>query len=560
MNQNKRKNAVNVYRVSSEKQFQTGDSFEEQKKQCYTVNNQCGHNRIKEFSLVETGADKDRQDFQKVLDFCKDPANKVEVLVIKSIDRLTRGGDVVYGLLKKELAGHGIEIVDANGFIQPTKNSLEHLNVHYEWGDFSVSENAEAMEANRAKQERRDILTRVIGAEIIYTRQGYAVRGAPFGLINDKIETVHGKRTIRIPHVIESQWIKVMFEMRAEGLKSDEQIVAEINKSGFKTRLHKVRDRATRMVAGTRGGKPLTVKQMQRFIRKPIYAGYIVEKWTEGQPIKAKFSGLVSVETFNKANRGKVVIVEDDIAPKILYNQSPIRRLRYNPKYPFKQVKCPICNKELSASAPRNGSGKPSPRYHCARGHKYWDMRQDIFESTIYEFIKDLKFSDEFLQLFREVVLNVWQQKRHDALEQAQVRGRRVLELEAQKQSLIQTMMSLTSPDAIKAFEDKLESVGIELALVKQERNDQEKKEVDIEEVVHYATYLMERPEVLLIDTDNSEQQRTLFRLVFDEMPNYDEIINGTARLSRTFGLKSQQSLSKSQLVTPPGVEPGFLG
>lgn len=544
----KRKNAVNVYRVSSNKQFLAGNSLEDQERACKAVNKRYEHAKVKEFELIETGAGEDRVEFQRVIDYCKNPKNKVDVVVIKSIDRFTRGGDVAYGILKNQLAKYGIKLIDAYGFIQPGQNTLSHLGIEYEWSKYSPSENAESMEANRAKQERRDILTRVIGAEILYTRQGYAVRQAPYGYMNKKIETQHGKRTIRVPHPTETKWIRKMFSLRAGGMK-DQEIVEKLNGMGFKTRIQNVRDRRTRVVVGHRGGKPLTVKQLQRFIIKPIYAGYIVERWTNYQPVKARFSGLVSVDLFNQANKGKVVIVEDDIEPRILKNQKPRQRFKHNPDYPFKAVRCPTCGQPLLASAPRNGSGKRRPYYHCSRGHPHWGVAKATFEQTIFDFINDLDFTDDFIKLFKEVCVDVWNKKRADALEESQNHGRRVLDLEAEKQSIITTMTSLSSPEALKAFESKLEEVGLELELMRRQRDTEAQKELDIEELVNYAGYLMERVDVLLIDTDNSEQQRCLFELIFDKIPTYDEIANRTVSLSRSFKLNQQPALSKTQMV-----------
>lgn len=36
----------------------------------------------------------------------------------------------------------------------------------------------------------------------------------------------------------------------------------------------------------------------------------VCEKWTNDKPIKAKYAGLVSIETFNRANRGEIRIEE----------------------------------------------------------------------------------------------------------------------------------------------------------------------------------------------------------------------------------------------------------
>ena len=60
------------------------------------------------------------------------------------------------------------------------------------------------------------------------------------------------------------------------------------------------------------GGGPLTVKQFQRMISNPIYAGVNTEKWTGGKPVQCAFGGLVSIEQFNRANKGKKLITKDE--------------------------------------------------------------------------------------------------------------------------------------------------------------------------------------------------------------------------------------------------------
>jgi len=82
----------------------------------------------------------------------------------------------------------------------------------------------------------RDIMTRMIGAEIRYVRMGYRVRQAPFGYQNKKVETPHGKRVILKPHPQESRWVIRMFELRLQGNLNDKEIVETINNLGFKTR------------------------------------------------------------------------------------------------------------------------------------------------------------------------------------------------------------------------------------------------------------------------------------------------------------------------------------
>lgn len=73
-----------------------------------------------------------------------------------------------------------------------------------------------------------------------------------------------------------------------------------------------MRDKHNRAkIIGQRGGKPLTLKVLWYTLANPIYAGINDEKWTQGKPVKCKFDGLVSLELFNQANRGKVYISDN---------------------------------------------------------------------------------------------------------------------------------------------------------------------------------------------------------------------------------------------------------
>ena len=63
-----------------------------------------------------------------------------------------------------------------------------------------------------------------------------------------------------------------MFENRAKGFLSDEKIVEQVNLKG----------------CVKRSGEPMTVKYMQSLIKKPIYAGIKLTKWT-GKAIKLPY-------------------------------------------------------------------------------------------------------------------------------------------------------------------------------------------------------------------------------------------------------------------------------
>ena len=82
--------------------------------------------------------------------------------------------------------------------------------------------------AERSKDELRDIMSRMIGAEIRYTQLGYWIRKPPYGFVSEKIETRNAKRCILRPHPVEVEFVRTMFELRARGTMHDQEIVDEI--------------------------------------------------------------------------------------------------------------------------------------------------------------------------------------------------------------------------------------------------------------------------------------------------------------------------------------------
>lgn len=355
--------AIEIGAVSSEKQLFTGDSHEDQARQMQLAiqrletTHKCKIVVKKRFNI--TGSRSGEIDVQPLLDpigYCKEQ-NRHKVIIkfalLKSIDRATRAGAIVYGYLKNEFIKAGVTLVDTYGIISTqTVNTLEHLGISYPWSIYSSSWITELLEAERAKSEVRDILTRMIGAEVNYVRLGFRVRPAPPGYKNEKVESPHGLRVILAPHDIEAPWFIRMFELRIQGNLTDEQIVELVNKMGFKTRIQKLHDKVDKKkIIGFKGGNPLDVEQLRLYLRRPIYAGINIEKWTEGKPVKGKFKGLVTVEMFNKANRGKAVIVEDGDVVRIYKNKPAewlLRKQKDNPLYPYKKyVLCSKCFEQL---------------------------------------------------------------------------------------------------------------------------------------------------------------------------------------------------------------------
>src|SRR5258708_29325360 len=211
------KNAVAAIRVSTLKQGIDGDSPDDQKNQIEQYAAGRGITITKYFLFLES-ASKEQQPMQEAVNYCTDPQNDIQFFIIKSIDRLTRGGSLSYDLLKNQLDDCSVALVDIYGVISNQRfNTLEHLCVKYKWSEYSPSKKTEMLEAERAKDEVRDIQTRMIGAQIRYARMGYWVRRPLYGFNNVHVETREGKRCILQANDKEAQLVIKMFELRARG-------------------------------------------------------------------------------------------------------------------------------------------------------------------------------------------------------------------------------------------------------------------------------------------------------------------------------------------------------
>lgn len=556
-----KKYAVGLTTVSTLKQQIAGNSPEVQKKEIKFFADSRDFEVVHIFPYTISRSKEDETIVKAIIEYCKNSKYPIKYLIFKCIDRFSRGGTFFYLHLKKELAKNGIECIDIYGIIQPPINTLAHLGMEFPWSMVSPSENAEILEANRAKQEVTTILTRMIGAEIGYRRKGYAIRPPKIGLIHKKITTHDGIRTVLDADPEKSRWVIKLLELRAEGVMSDEEIVDVVNAMGYTSGDRNRWDRTlpTPVPVGVIKGKPLTAKQLQKMVQYPEYAGVICDGWTNYQPIRtAYFDGLVSIDTFNRANRGKIAIIEkQDGSLEILRNVKPQIRNKNNPLYPYKEAAaCPKCRGELRGSAPRSKSGKHIARYHCNDNHTYWSMNREKFHTQVYEFISSLHFNQDFIRLFTETVLEVWREKQKQSEQLAIDYGKQVQLLREERQSIKDRMKLVKTEAGMKLIEEDLAEIENKIAVATQARDTNEDEDQNIDLLTTYAKYFMEHLEELLIVEDKPEQQKQLFGLAFEETPTFEEIVNGTPKLACVFELNEQYKTSKSLSVSHQGLEP----
>ncbi len=565
----KNKCAVAAIRVSTTKQGTDGDSPEAQKEQIERFANDRGIT-IKKFFVFLESASKEQQPMQEAVDYCTNAKNGIDLFIIKSIDRFTRGGSLSYDMLKTQLDSNKVQLVDIYGIISSQQvNTLDHLGFEYKWSVFSPSKKSEILEAERSKDELRDIMSRMIGAEIRYTQNGYWMRQAPIGYVSEKVETKHGKRCILRPHPAEAEHIIRIFELRAEGLLTDKQIAEKVSALGFRTRIRYKRDIEDRTrVIQQMGDAKLTEKNLKKIVSNPIYAGINVEKWTNYQAIKCVFNGLVSIDLFNRANRGKKYIAVDGDNYQIL-RQKPkphqMDKSQHNPDYAFRKfILCPECSSPLLGSASRGKNGKRYPAYHCSNHGHYFRIPKDAMEEKIMLFVRQLKVEDAKINTLIEAVREEYERRlKNNGSDTGRIDAQ-ITALRGEISITLGKIKFLNSPSAIAYIESDVEAMEQKIRHLEREKGQIAKqKPLDIESILRKARYFLEHLDELLLKQANPTRKAQLFGALFNQLPTYNDLDSGTQKTPLFTGVNSVfrlASLEKSLMVISPGIEPGLPG
>ncbi len=548
-------NCVAQCRVSSTKQSQEGESLAGQERIIRSFIANKGWHIVpngKVWSTAISGRKTDREDFEEMLAFIKEHPGHVHYYVFRSIDRATRAGGEEYARMKRVLAKEGVQMVDTYGVIQPVRNTLEEYDLEYDWSKYSSSEITESVMATTAKQEVTTILTRMIGQEINLTRQGYRTRRATDGFLNEKIYDVDGKKKpIQIPDPVRAKYYITMFDLRNQGL-SDAEIVERLNAMGYRSKMRNRHMKGGKIV-GKVGGVLLTIKHFQNIIQKPIYAGIVCEKWTHYKAIRAAYPGLVSIEVFNRANKGKMFIKEnEDSSVEMVYGSptsTAVRRNRSNPLFPFKFIRCSLCSKPFFGSSPRGKAGKKFPTYHCKRDHKYYGINKATFENTVEVFIRNLHFRPGLLQSLEQTFLAKYRERQEEIITISSAIYDNIAELKREQADKINAIVATNSSVIREKLEENVEELEIRIKAAQKESAKIQVTEDDIKAFIQEAKTIMEHPAEILLNPVDIRAQEDLFKLVFNEIPTYEEILNGTPKMSFIFELSSEYTPDVEQLV-----------
>ncbi len=300
----------------------------------------------------------------------------------------------------------------------------------------------------------------------------------------------------------------------------------------------------------SKNGKLIKFTTLNGILLQSVYAGYNSSpRLLDGETVKIKdFDGLISLETFNKNQK----IIKGDMR-ELTPSDDEL--------YPLKHTLiCSKCGKPIRASAPRTGSGKKSPRYHCCeKGHGSIGVAE--MHQLFVDYIREITPNDGTIKLFKEIVKRTAAKKLGDTNKELSKCRVEITNIDSKLNSALDALLEGKIDQKEKArYTDAL--------MIKRNELDQkilelEKTQRISESTIEYVCNFIAKPAKLWLDSD-LESRQAFQTTMFPNGLHFDvkERKFGTDDLSPLYSVicnkKESDSDSNSSMVGQVGIEPAL--
>ena len=502
------RHAVIYCRVSSKEQVENL-SLMTQEKGCREYCERNGITVVKVFvEEGESAKTQFRPEFQKMLKYCKDNGVLITDLVVFSVSRFARHA-YDHHSVKAVLAKLGIKLQSVSEPIDesPTGKLMENI-----LADFAQYDNDSRSE--------RTSLGMIAAIEL-----GQWVWQTPIGYR----KPAEGGTVSLEPDPEKAPFIRMAFELFATGGYTAQQVLDKVRALGLTTKR----------------GKPFTNQALSRLLHNPVYRGRVVsQKWE--LDIAGDFEPIVDDATFHR-----VQSVLDGKNVKPLHNQ------REHPDFPLRGfVRCGSCGTRLTGGYSTGRSSRYA-YYHCwNKDCRAVSVRREVLEQVFVDELAVVQPKQSAINLFKEVVKDVWSTRQTDALKlQGQLRNR-LRGLEERRDTLESALLyektitkeiydrqSLKLSEMIREAEAELQSCLY--------------NQVDLSELLEHATKILGAIKTTWLSKDIQLKQR-LQAAIYPEGISYTKDGLRTAVTSSVFKVLGGISGGDSHMATPTGFEPVF--
>ncbi len=458
----------------------------------------------------------DRPAMKEMLTYLEANKGNIHYLITYQTDRLTRNATDFFAL-RTLLSKLGVQYKNINSGVEDSVNE----------------ELIQNLEAVLAQHDNKVKSVRVKDNMKAHAKEGWRMSKAPHGLKN--VRDVLEKSTLAPIEGVADKVASVL-EAYSTGTHTIAGLIKMCESIGLKSAK----------------GKPIQIQAISKMLRNPIYAGLEQSSHTEGQLIPSKFKGIITPATFHRNQE----LLRSNKNTAATYKKN-------NPEFPLRRfILCANCNKPLTGSSPVGGSGKRSPRYHCARCHVPSVQSGELHEQFLH-LLASLTPDPEMEKFLKEIIVRVWrdetqtlgnkQKKLHKVLEQLTERRNKVVEMLVAGEITVDE-----KKDLVAKIKSESDAVKEDLAAIGS------LSELKTDAIDYAMRFMSNAPRIW--SNASIEHQIIYQRLVFPEGLEYDLTTNifRTPKLSALYTLASMKKdpsmTNESLLVTSRGIEPRLPG
>lgn len=502
--------AVIYVRVSDQQQV-SGTSLEFQEEECRKFCQRKGMEVMAVFREEgETAKDlslSNREEFLRGLEFCRKHKDQVHAFVVLRVDRFARNTEDHFAV-RKILLDYGVTLHSVTETI----------------GNNPAEKFIETVLAGAAEYDNAIRTRRCIDGMAAKLAQGIFPWKPPMGyLCAHTKKRGEKKREPDRPDAKTFPIIQRGLREFARGLCSQAELSRKLDRWG----LSKARGRATT--------PQLVDRALDRHLN--FYAGILVNPWT-----REEYRGLHQ-PMISDAEMRRIKLFKSGKAIEV-------KRDRFNPLFPLRRtLRCGACGHWLTGSVSRGNGGKYA-YYHCVGRHcaRYGKgIPKTLLEAEFLRYLERVTPKEEFLALFRETVLDLWQEKKAHLVEEGRGLKRDLANLEEKRRRVFELYES--GAYSRQEFRERREEAENRVAAAKISLSECRIEEFDVEGALTYAaTFIANLPRQWF---DLPKELRPRFqRLVFPEGIPYGRVEGfGTAKLGFIYQLNLQFSAQKSLVV-----------
>ena len=511
-----RKNGTVIYtRVSTREQVENL-SLDSQERLCRRYCEEQGFRLLKVFcDEGKSARTTNRPQLQAMLDYCAKHSASIDAVVQYRLDRIMRNnGDFFY--LKGYLASLGIRLVYAT---QPNIDGSPE------------GELMEGMISSTSQYESRIIGRRARDGMREARRHGKMTNAPPIGYKWQRISDEAGEI---IPDPDRAAMVTEAFRLFAEGVLSPAEITRHINRMGF---------------TSPRSGQPFRQQSLFRMLRNRRYAGYVLIDEAEGW-VKGIHTPLVDEATFDRVQRR--LDAEGAVqAPRVLENpEFPLRGL----------VRCPLCNRHLTASFSTGRHGGRYGYYHCGgKACGGLNIRREKLEGAFLDLLDSIVPAPALLSELKPRLLDVHRLRQSNVRSELRKVHQEIDALDKKLNRLHEAFIFERSigKDVYESMKPELQRRLDDLRLL---REDLSEENIEFEHLLDFAFSILSNTRRMW-EKARPEQRIALQRAIFPEGLVYTEEGGyGTPVTSNGFNILGLLNNPVETVAVPRGIEPRFDG